>query len=269
MHPRHRSIAARFARLPGAPLATFAVLSTLLFITAGTLVGVRLLVRAARLRTVPEAALGVALFSFATVAQPSVIAAGLLSARAPDAALGLALLGNAAAVVSVTALFAFTWRVFRADARWAMVLAVLGSCVAVFAGAGTWRLLLGSGSEVAPAESGPWTALTSVSFAMAFGWAGIEALGYWVRARRRARIGLADPVVANRFALWGTGSTIALVLDVALGVLALSGADFARDALPRLLISVSGLANAIVWFLSFTPPAAYARWIAARAATEA
>lgn len=250
-------------------MATFAVLSTLLFITVGTLVGVRLLVRAARLRTVPEAALGVALFSFAAVAQPSMIAAGLIAARAANAAVGLALLSNAAAVVSVTALFAFTWRVFRADARWAMGLAALGASVAVFAGVGTSLLLIANGSDPTPAQSGRWTALTSVSFALAFGWAGIEALTYWVRARRRARIGLGDPVVTNRFALWGTGSTIALVLDLGLGALALAGADFARDALPRLLISVSGLANAVVWFLSFAPPAAYSRWIAARAATEA
>lgn len=249
-------------------MATFAVLSTLLFITAGTLVGVRLLVRAARQRTVPEAALGVALFSFAAVVQPSLIAAGVFAARAPDAALGFALLGNAAAAVSVTALFVFTSRVFRAGARWAMALAVFGSCVAVFAGTGSSLLLIGSGSELSLAEAGRWTALMSASFGLAFGWTGIEALICWVRARRRARIGLGDPVVANRFALWGAGSTIAFGLDVALAMLALSGADFARDALPRLLISVSGLANAVVWFLSFTPPAAYSRWIAARALQE-
>jgi hypothetical protein len=103
-------------------------------------------------------------------------------------------------------------------------------------------------------------------------WACFESLRYWRRMRRRAEVGLADPVVANRFALWAiwTGAfaglpLAALVLRVVLPMTVPDAQDpAAADALItstigklRALLAVTGLVGVVALVLSFFPPAWY------------
>jgi hypothetical protein len=248
----------------------FVAASNLLFIAAGSAVGVRLLARARRLRAFPEEALGTGLVSFAGVAQPCTIAGSLAGASHPEWKAAFSIATAVFSALAVVAVFAFTWRVFRPRERWALGLAGAGSALAIAAAIGLVRLAfvrLDPAHATAPSAS--WVALMTVGFALAFGWTSAESLSYWERLRRRVRVGLGDAVVANRFALWGTGCAIGFAIELGLAGLAIGGASFSTNALPRLLISVTGLVNAAVWFLSFTPPAAYARWIERRAAAAA
>jgi hypothetical protein len=80
--------------------------------------------------------------------------------------------------------------------------------------------------------------------------------------RRRLRLGLADPLVTNRFLLWGLGigaaglgSLISLIVQQVVG---LSMAE-----LPALTFSNSlfGLCSALLMWVAFLPPAAWRRFV--------
>jgi hypothetical protein len=70
------------------------------------------------------------------------------------------------------------------------------------------------------------------------------------------RIGLADPLVANRFLLWGIGTLATLLVS-----LLYIGAQFlGHYEMPASLIGISStlvLASAIAEWLAFFPPRSY------------
>ena len=97
-------------------------------------------------------------------------------------------------------------------------------------------------------------------------WASFEATVYWRKMARRARLGIADPLVTNRFLLWalgagaaGWGSLFGLVAEWVVGRPGLE--------IPWLTACLSALGSiaAAAMYLAFTPPRAYQRWIQARA----
>jgi hypothetical protein len=104
-------------------------------------------------------------------------------------------------------------------------------------------------------------------------WAFYESLRYWRAMRRRDSLGLADPVVTNRFLLWSiwTGAVTALPLIAlalrSVAILALGSEPDARllgtelaVAMLRfvaiLFVAIAPLA-AVALTLSFFPPSAY------------
>lgn len=105
-------------------------------------------------------------------------------------------------------------------------------------------------------------------------WSGGEALRYWGLMRRRARIGLADPVVANRFLLWGLGSLTALASIWTINVPSLVGSAAGTMAIDSfvstcmVLTALFGLATVSLYGLTFFPPAWYRDRIARGAASE-
>lgn len=240
----------------------FVALSTLIFICMGTAVGVRIVRRARVDRSLPELAVGAALLAFAGVSQPlSVLRVALVGQIPFGASIALQLVATGASAFTVVALYVFTWRVFRPESRWAALLFAMGSALGLWAGAAMAATSFYD-AAVTPGLAGPWIALSALSYAVCFGWAGIESLTYHARLRKRLRLGLADPLLVNRFLLWGGACSFAFVIDLILMAMALRGVDFNRDGVVRLLVSASGLANAVAWFLGFTPPAWYVRWVA-------
>lgn len=239
----------------------FVALSTAIFICVGTTVGVRIVLRARIDRSLPELAVGSALIAFAGVTQPLSVLRVALAGQIPIwSSIALQLVATTASAFTVVALYVFTWRVFRPEARWAALLFAGGSALGVWACAGMAAISFYD-AAVTPPLITRWVALSALSFAICFGWAALESLSYYRRLRLRLRLGLADPLLANRFLLWGGACALGFAVDVALMALTLGSTDFNRDAAPRLLVSASGLTNAIAWFLGFTPPAWYARWI--------
>ena len=74
--------------------------------------------------------------------------------------------------------------------------------------------------------------------------------------RRRVRIGIGDPLVANRFLLWGIGTLATLLVALLYIGMQLRG----HYELPASLIGVSStlvLASAIAEWLAFLPPRSY------------
>jgi len=112
----------------------------------------------------------------------------------------------------------------------------------------------------------PWFWVAFVPRLICMGWATAEALIEYRRARRRTRLGLSEPLVTNRFLLWGLAALSELLIYVAVMVGILRGvpSDFLNGN-TALFVSALGMSAAITILLAFLPPRAYRRWIEARA----
>jgi hypothetical protein len=98
----------------------------------------------------------------------------------------------------------------------------------------------------------------------------LESLYYYTLMRRRRALGLADPVVTNRFFVWGAGEGVASLVILALFVVVMSQPEIpVGDPLVSLFVTLAGLVNAFVWWLTFTPPTVYLRWVRSSAAEGA
>ena len=96
-------------------------------------------------------------------------------------------------------------------------------------------------------------------------WLGIEAFLYWNAMRRRARIGLADPVVANRFLLWTVASATGLLCLLTSVPPHYLPAHHWLLELDLFVFSAAGIATAAAYWLAFFPPGRYRRWLEAPA----
>jgi len=243
------------------------LISVFLCVLACCFVGLRLLSLARRTRKLPELFLGLGLLAFA-LAQASRLAFGGLEPHlGPALELGVYLLMHLEYLVAQLGLCLFTLAVFGPRSRWRWVL-VLGLVAlgalsrAMMARAVAPQLL--SGASV-PAVPG-WDTATVVSFALTFGWMAVESLRYQGFLRRRLALGLADPVLTNRFLVWGAGAGATCLLVLLLSGLYLQGLTLMSGSLvASVLVAASGLVNAVVPYLTFTPPAAYLRFVQVRA----
>jgi hypothetical protein len=107
-------------------------------------------------------------------------------------------------------------------------------------------------------------------FIFTFGWVSLEGLRYYTLMRKRRALGLADPVVTNRFFVWGAGEGVSSLVVLALLVAILSRGELSpTDPFVAAFVTLAGLVNAFVWWLTFTPPAAYLRWVRGSASAGA
>jgi hypothetical protein len=95
---------------------------------------------------------------------------------------------------------------------------------------------------------------TQLSAAIPFAWSAAEAGAAWLRTRRRLRIGLADPRLAERFLLWcWITSCLVLIclLAIASGVAAHAGAHRIEDLAQGLRGGLYLVITALVWRARF------------------
>jgi hypothetical protein len=195
------------------------------------------------------------------VGAPPALLAGDPGAVPPHLATFAMAGGHAVLSLGFGALAVFAWTCFGPTSFWRQLLALglCGSLVALWIAQGVIERFAPPGDVVVRAA-----ALTrSAVLAWAFG----ESLRYHVLMRRRVAVGIADPVVANRFLLWAfwTGGMLAAI-GVAIAVRFLIP-DFgiAATAEQRALVvsAVAGTASlsALALWLAFFPPRAYVAWI--------
>lgn len=173
--------------------------------------------------------------------------------------------GHVSLFVASICLTLFTWRVFHRDSkavRWFVYL-----FLAAQVGATVWSLAMGA----AHSEEGNALVVTNALRAMPTIWACVESVRYWRGMRRRVELGLGDPVVSNRFALWAvwTGAfaslptvalTLRLVLPIMLDDLGARSLDDVADTVLgplRALMLVAGVVGIVALVLSFFPPSWY------------
>jgi hypothetical protein len=227
------------------------------FFVVALFVGVRLLALAARTREAPELLIGLGVLGIGPVGFGLQTLAG--AASHAGAAELLAGVGALATAVGIWAKLAFNWRVYRRQSRWAALVALaLGLGVAVHL---VLQPLRGSFRDAI--DDVEMTAVRGALQAVALVWGSGEAFVYWGRMRRRARIGLADPVLVNRFLMWATSAGSA-GLGTAVGVVASLAAGATPMEMPSILVSSSafGFVAALGMWLAFAPPAAYRTWVA-------
>lgn len=242
-----------------ARVTSFLAAAILGFAVVGALVGGRLLRLSQRTGGAPERVIGIGLLTYATFCQPTLLVAGAFGESLTPAAIqALHAWMSATAALTVTCLYLFTWIVFRRESGWGRVLLAAGVGLAVV-------------SETASVleRSIFWSTLSSANFVVAFVWAGAESLRYYVLLRRRARLGLADPVVQNRFGVWGVCMSVAAVLSATVSVCIAAGLNVGEHPFPTAVALANTCLNAAGWSLTFFPPAWYLRAVRRRAALGA
>ncbi len=169
--------------------------------------------------------------------------------------------------------YAFTWHTFRPGARWAraLVRGAVSALVASFAGFG-----LTEGFAVRVLNGWIyWLGWLARSGALL--WMGFESLRYHALQRRRMRLGLADPLVVNRFLLLGLWAAALFLLgasDPLARVWYWSVTGTATHWLPEAgrpiivatlaLTSALGVVTATTLVLAFFPTRGFRRWVGSR-----
>jgi len=234
------------------------------FLSVSVVVGARLLLLARRTRKLPELAIGLNFVLAGAIGYALLLAAESLrllpapwDGRASFA--GVTSISIGAGFVGL-----FSRAVFRPASPFAGVAlaALIGwLLLGVF---GSWVLhVLGVASGLG-GWLGRWA--PNIGLLAAYGWSAFEPLRFQALMRRRMRIGMGDPLVANRLLLWGVGTgAIAAVAAIHL-VAQLAG----RYELPHSLVGVVSLlvlTTALCEWLAFFPPRAWRERFAAREAS--
>jgi hypothetical protein len=249
-------------------LEGFHTLATLAFIAGSAGVGLRLLLLARRTRQEPELLLGAAILCAAVLGYGVLIANLVVRGDRPPAelpafAVFLSGAGRILHDVGVTLFLVFVVRVFRADEAWAKalaggMLALLWGGVAAGAAQGGFRYELEAVGRAA------WWCEYAVIWSYSL-WSMVESYRYWGAMRRRARIGLAEPAVANRFFLWGTSSLFTALATWTASIPYLHVGDLegvaAVTPAVRTATALAGLASVSCSLFAFLPPAWYRRRI--------
>ncbi len=167
--------------------------------------------------------------------------------------------------IGLIPLLLFARDVFRPDSRWARAL-VWAIALCLFAG--VFFSTLNGDIEGLMVDS-VWFWCDWIGYTAPYVWMSTEALIAYRSARKRLKLGLCEPDVANRFMLWALFGFFAAIAGVALIPLYL---EYASTQLwPDWGDYVSGgleaLSTAVLWFVFF-PPAFYRRWINRAAATR-
>jgi hypothetical protein len=216
-------------------------------------VGVRLLAQWGRTRELPELLLGLGVLGIGPVGFGLVMLAAAAGAPNPDAPSLAGGLSALAVAGGASAKAIFNWKIYHSRSRAvaavsftaiaALAIAVVGDAMTTGFAPSTWM------------QPG-WMMLRQVVQISILLWGAVEALRWWARMRRRARLGIGDPLVASRFLLWaigagaaGTGSAVGMAVGLATG--------HGMDQLPELTLAMSlfGMVSAISLWLAFATPA--------------
>jgi hypothetical protein len=234
---------------------------------------IRLLSAARRTRQSPEL-LAALYFLGAGVGLPLRLYGSSIFESQPELASTINGFGHLFFAFGVIAMTIFTWRVFHPERRGARTFAI--ATITLIVSTTIYTLFSGMGS----AETSIEMIATNSARLIPTYWAFFESYRYWGAMRKRAALGLGDPVVTNRFLLWAVWTAAVSVLATAsLGLrvlemlLSASGTsvetdEFLQPVLLGLRLLFLGMApTAVVALsLSFFPPTSYLDGIRARAA---
>jgi hypothetical protein len=247
------------------PALSFAF--TLVFIAVGFAVGVRLMALWRRTGGLAELTLGLGLFLIVGVGYPLILVGlGLAQSSLGTGARVLMIVASAVMNAGWVGVWIFTWRVFRPDsglARVAAWSAIAG--LAAMCGIRTYDVLVAP-DLAALQQVGAGTLGTPLLAMASYLWTATEAFRYTALLRRRAAIGLGDPVVANRAFLWGCVG-VSSTLSLAPSLIRQLQGHAGLEPTAQLLAAIAGLGCTVALYLAFLPPKAYVAWLRAGATT--
>ena len=238
-------------------MAAVSALGFGIFFLVSLAIGLRLVATAKRTRHSPELLVGIGILCIGPLGMGCILVGAVLRHFQLQAAVPTAL-GLIAVCAGSVAGCLFNWHVFRPDSGRARSW-VFGTVLAYGLAFG---LELGTTAFADPLQLGPGGKLIAALCSANLLWGGGESLRYYVLMRRRLRLSLADPLVTNRFLLWGLGIGAAgLGSLVAALVQAISGFSASEMPLVTLSNSLFGLASAVLMWIAFVPPAAWRRYL--------
>jgi hypothetical protein len=245
------------------------LLSTAAYISIGIAVGVRLTRLARRTGGFPERMLGIS-----CLAGPGLVAPCMVVVHAVPEPEWLvraaALLGQFGYSLFCSVMVLFTWQCFRPEERWARWLARTSIAVVVFAGSAGALRALGLASPAELKDMNHWGfRMIGIASLVGHVWTGLESFSYWSRMRKRMGLGLADPIVTNRFLLWGLVAVNAIIASGVPLVVGFLGGDSFNDVPTRLAGAAATIAGSVALQLAFLPPQSYVAWLKKRAAAAA
>jgi hypothetical protein len=219
--------------------------------------------------SLPEVSLATGYLFVAGIGYPMVAAGiGAWESLGETTSLSIQIVGGLVLRVGLAGIFVFTWQTFRAEASWAKALTIVGVLLLTAnAVHGIAGLSAAPSFEAAVsfAGTGPPTIASIALAALAFGWPAAESLGYYLKLRRRQALGLADPVVVNRFWLWGIACASSVFVSCVNIAAAVAGRNL-MEYQPAMITSATlGIVNSILLILAFLPPAPYLRFVRRRA----
>jgi hypothetical protein len=230
-------------------------LGALAMIAVDAVVGVRLLLLALRTRQIPETSLGVAFVLLGAIGYPCTTAArrGLLPTdEANQVLMAAGLLVQDAGCFGIYLMTAYTFHAGRRAAR----IATIAAGVAFVA---TW---IGHGLHNGFEPHGTGTAYYAGLAVRAggFAWVCRASLHEYGLARRRMRLGLVDPLVTNRFLLFGLGTGGVLAAFLLFFVGQITSENVAETTWVLAATGTAGLFAAVPTWLAFVPPTRYKRY---------
>ena len=178
----------------------------------------------------------------------------------------LALLGSWATAAGMSCFFLFAQQVFRPGVAWAKWAAGLGIAAFVV-------VTLGTSVALATAPAGAdsflvnwaWGAAVQVLCFACFGWMGAEGFLQWQMSKRRVVIGLSDPIVSNRFLMWGIFGASTTLMLVVLVALHLANIHSQSSLIGQLAMAFFGVVSSGAAALAFFPPKRWRERILRRA----
>lgn len=233
-----------------------------LFIVASAVVGVRLLLLYKRLRQPPELFLGLAYLLAGTLGWGGLLIGTLTTPKGQTVAEAYQASSVVVGDIGTLCFYLFVWYVFRRDSVGAKV--ALGVVALAFLVSITCDTVL-KGVTYGPPPGSATTLAGMAGRTAVFAWMASEAFASYVAFRKRARIGLGNPQVANRLLLWGLSALVMFTLSALATSLYFTATDTVDATLKQtqaggiygILAAISSVA---IW-LAFFPPQFYERWL--------
>jgi len=241
-------------------VAELSLICLALYTVTSLFVGTRLILRSRRSRGLPEFLIGCTYAVSSGIGYPLTVAAAFLPSRA--ATLGAMAVGEALIVFGCSCFLLFNAKVFRPKAAWSVPAAALGSLILAVSGFAVVVAFFSTPDAALTTErTRGGTAVFLLALVAGQAWTATEGLRHYKMMRRRLVLGLAEPVVTNRFLLWGLIGLVSVTWNGVVTSYLLAGVNINAHPVPVFAISFGGLISAVCLVLTFMPPAWYVRWL--------
>jgi hypothetical protein len=246
-----------------------AAVSFTLLVVCAWVVGVRLLLLARRTHGLPETCLGWMMVCMMGIGYPLAVIAqaeGLLGGVPAKLAQNLS---NASINIAFALTYIFTWRVFRPRSPVATIFTLVACATFIAHWLVVVRIIYGLESMADSVDATRhWALLSLIPGGIGYGWSAFESLRYRQLLQRRMALGLADPVITNRFLLWGCMGVATAVSAVVNVAFLLTRVDVISSPMAQSITSMTGLVQSALLYLTFLPPARFTRWLQGESATR-
>lgn len=250
-----------------AQLELYGLIGAAAYFLACVIVGGRLALLARRTGERPELLFGAAFLSGGAIGYPLLVASAQITANDPAAARPYFYAGTALAGVSAVLLVAFWRRVYQPGSTAARG-AIYAFAVAIYASLAMIAVSAVPGASVTTTR---WYLVNLACQGVPYALNAFSGGRLYGALRRRVPLGLEEPLVANRVALWALGAAaIAGQYVYVIARLVIAGPDAKVGAAgpDTIVISTLGLVCGVAMFLAFFPNASYRDWVERRAAAR-